>query len=191
MHYYCFFEGEIMAKKLLSKSLKISEIHIEFKYIMLVILAAMINYVAYYLKYPNVWGSLVNIVLLGLLIYDFKNIDGLKVIVYSIILSILSLPITVFMLKIPLVYQLIVFLINTILMVVIAVGLKHLRKWGFYISIITFILSIASLVMMVWPSINYFTPNIYYISLLLKQSISTIFYVLAIVYILKHRDYFK
>ena len=174
-----------------SKTSKLSEIHIEFKYLMIVVLAAMLSYVAYYLKYPSTWAAILNIGLLVLLILDFHDINGVKVIIYAMILSVLSLPITVFLLNMPLLYQLIIFVINMVLMVFIAIGLKHLKRWGFYVAIVVFALSIVSLVAMILPVLGQFTWDQFFITLTLKQLFSGIFYALSIAYLIKHRNYFK
>ena len=167
-----------------------SEIHIEFKYLVIVILAAMISYVAYYLKYPSTWAAILNLALIVLILVDYKNADGFKVIIYAMILSILSLPVTVFSMAVPLAYQLVIFALNIVLMVFITLGVKQLRKWGFYLALAVFALSILSLVMQLVPLFSQFSQGQFFITTLAKQFFSMVFYGLAIGYLVVNRRYF-
>ena len=173
------------------KTNPLKEIHIEFKYLMIIIFVAMLSYVLYYFKFPNTWAALINLTLVVLLIMDFKDIKGVKVIVYAMILSVLLLPTTVFMLNMPVIYQLIVFLVNITLMILIAIGLKNLRRWGYYLGIIIFILSVISLVLTTIPALKGFVWNQFFVTITLKQLTSAVFFALAAVYLLKHRRYFR
>jgi len=173
------------------QSEKVSNIHIEFKHLMIIIIAAMLSYVAYYLKYPNTWTGLLDLCLLILLILDINDIKGVKVLVYGMVISIIALPITIFSLKVPLLYQLIIFVINIVLLGFIAVGLKSLKKWGYVLALIVFVLSIASLVMAIWPAFSSATWSFNFIVLVLKQLFTVVFYAIGIVYLLKHRNYFE
>jgi len=158
---------------------------------MIIIIAAMLSYVAYYLKYPNTWTGLLDLCLLILLILDINDIKGVKVLVYGMVISIIALPITIFSLKVPLLYQLIIFVINIVLLGFIAVGLKSLKKWGYVLALIVFVLSIASLVMAIWPAFSSATWSFNFIVLVLKQLFTVVFYAIGIVYLLKHRNYFE
>jgi hypothetical protein len=155
---------------------------------MIVILAAMLSYFAYFIGYPNQWAFILNLALIGLLLYDFGNIDGTKVVIYALIFSVLALPINIFLLKASPYSPLILFGINMVMMLSIAAGLYYLKRWGFYVSIVMFALSIIGLIVMLLPILSGTNFQLFWG---LRQLSSLIFFALSLVYVIKHRNYFK
>ena len=179
------------AKSAVSKIDAGKDVHLKFHYIMFIIISAVISYLALFLKFPNEWSVIVNVVLLVLLICNFKSKEGLLVVISAMILSILTLPITILSLPSSLTVGLMIFVINIVLMVLIIFGLKHLKMWGLYLTLAVFALSIISLVFTSLSYIQGFLPDLFYVSVLLRYLTMVLFYVLSGWFLLKHKGYFS
>jgi hypothetical protein len=179
------------AKKSATKGAGGSELHMDFKHMMLIIVAALLSYLALLLRVSNTWSAIINITLLVLLLCFFKSKEGVLIIVSAMVLSVLTLPITVISMSAGLVPKIIIFVINLALLVLIALGLKHLKNWGFYLSIVVFILSIVSLAFITVPYIQAFAWKLEYIAVVLRYLSMIIFYAASIWFLIKHRKYFR
>jgi hypothetical protein len=170
---------------------KSKDLHIGFKYILLIVIAVLLSYITLLLKIQNYWSVIVNIALILLLWYNFRTHEGVLVIVSAMILSALTLPITVFSLSRSQEVQLIVFSVNMILVLLMALGLKHLTKWGLYLSIVVFAVSVVSLSIITYVYLASLSLSLFSVFALLKYLTQIIFYVTSVWFLLKHRKYFS
>jgi hypothetical protein len=171
-----------------TRTVTVKGIHISFTHVILVVVAALLSYIALFLKYPNTWSMILNLLLIGLLVYYLKSENGVIVIILAMLLSILTLPITIISMQVPLLYQIMIFAINAILMILIIFGLKHLTKWGYYLSIAVFAISILSLVATTLTIMSTTGWSGFSVTVLFRQATMIIFYILAVVYlILAHK----
>ena len=177
-----------------SKPVKKEEgkIEIRGKFILLVLLAAIINYAAYYLKFPNSYGVVLGILFLILLFRNFKKLSGIEVIIYLFILNALTLPLTVFTLGANLASRIIMFVFNIALINFVVSGLRSMKKWGFYLTLASLALSIVVLL----RNLLAYIPLLSKITLpLILSSANTLvsfaLLVCIFVYIIRAKRYFK
>ena len=177
-----------------SKPVKKEEwkIEIKGKFILLVLLAAIINYAAYYLKFPNSYGVVLGILFLILLFRNFKKLSGIEVVIYLFILNALTLPLTVFTLGANLASKIIIFVFNIALINFVVSGLRSMKKWGFYLTLVSSVISIV----MLFRNLLAYIPLLSKITLPLVVSsantlVSFALLVCIFVYIIRAKRYFK
>ena len=177
-------------KKKTKQTLRKKEIKFEKSKILLVILAAALYYIAYLLKFPNSAWLAITIVFLVLLFKNFSKKDGIEAIMYYIILILLVFPITAFLLDAALAYQIFALVINSAIFIFIILGLKKTSRWGFYLSLLIFAISIASAFSGSYSLIG-FAFSLSWAIQLLRISVSIVFMISAFIYLIKERRYFR
>jgi len=181
-----------MKKRQNKKRGKEKVIAIKSRFIILTILAAVLSYIAYYLRFPNSFGIILGTIFLVLLLKNFKKINGVEVMIYLFIFNALLLPLAIFTLDIGLGYNIFFFVINLTLIALVVSGLKSLKKWGFYMTLLAIVLSAVSL-LKAFPSYIPFLKDIT-IPLILSMANDLISFALMIsmlVYIVKSYKYFR
>lgn len=155
------------------------------------VIAAAMSYLAYYLRFPNSWTVLLMLVLSLALLKNFSSLRGVNVIIYSIIVTALLLPLNIFVLNVTLAYKIAAFIINLIIIIFVANGLRQMRKWGFYLTIIVFAFSLINIVMPIFSLLSKFDLTLPYSMTLANLIFSAAFSVLSLAYLIKSRKYFR
>jgi hypothetical protein len=183
--------GVLKMKKARKTRAKNKEVRIESGYIIFSLIAAIAGYLSYYLKFPNSYSLLLMLVFSIALLNNFNSRKGISVLIYSLIVNALLLPLNLFALPISTLLQLVFLLINLLLLAVVLIGLKRLRKWGFYLAALVYIFSLLNALFSLFMSLNgvaFALPGCIAVCSIL---LSNVFLVLAIVYLIKSRGYFK
>jgi len=170
---------------------KSSRINLNTKYLLLTFAVSLITYLAYYLKFPNIWATALSIGFLALLIANFKKIKGIEIIIYFIIWNIITLPLFAFLMEATLVNKIIIFAANIIFYLLIINGLKKLEKWIIYVTVIVFIISLMNILSVFFIFLKGFVFDLRNIIFFAKNSLLSIFLIAAIIYLIKSREYFK
>jgi len=167
------------------------ELKFEDKWVYLSLAIGALYYVAYYFKFPNSYSTVVSFVMLTLLIRNFKKIEGLKVIIYSLIISIMTLAISMIGYQ-SIMASLVMLSLNLAVFLLMIFGLKGLRKWGFYLSIVMFIIGFVAIFSnIIGYDVQYFSwtaPNIVYN---LNMISSLAFSMTSTYFLIKFRKSFK
>jgi hypothetical protein len=79
-----------------------------------------------------------------LLIKNFKKLEGLKVIIYSLVISLLTLALSLAG-SATMASGMIILSLNIILTLLMIFGLRGLKKWGLYLSITITLLGLVSI----------------------------------------------
>ena len=168
------------------------ELKLENKYIYLAFAAGLLYYAAYYLKFPNSYSAIISLFMVSFLAMGFKKTDGLKVIICSLIISLMTLASSAFSTSLPITYQMMVFSINLVILLLMIFGLKSLRKWGYYLSIAIFSVSIINLILvLVGYNMTYFSWSIQGIAMNLKNVLSLAFAAASITFLIRFRKSFN
>jgi len=160
------------------------EVKIESKLVILSVLAGILGYFGFLALTYNL---LIQAIFFLLLIRNFKKIQGMSIFIYYMIFNMVSMPLLLASMN-PEISSLIVTLtINVILILLIIAGIKKLKSWGFYLTII----------ILVFALINSITYYRFYNSGILKimevgnYLFSIVLIVSFIVYLVKSKKYFK
>lgn len=172
------------------KAKSAGEVKLEAKYIILTLIAAAISYLAYYLRFPNSWSVFLMLVFSIILLKNFNSIRGVNVVIYMIIFTALILPLNIFVLNVSIGYKITAFIINLIIINFVANGLKRLRKWGLYLSIIVFALSLINIAVSIFLLVSRFISTLSYYASLASLVSSLAFSLLSICYLIKSKGYF-
>lgn len=179
-----------MAKRRANRSKK--GLKLENKYIYLSFAAGLIYYLASYFKFPNSYGAVVSFILLTLLIMNFKKIDGLKIIICSLIISLITLAPSLNEGTASLFVRVIILLLNLLIIILMIFGLKDLKKWGFYLSIIFIVLgAIAVLINLIFYDATYFGWDLPNVIFNLKMIASLSFSVASLTFLIRFRKVFS
>jgi len=168
-----------------------NKVKLEWKYVGLSVLAGLLYYLAYYLKFPNSYSAVVSLVLLFLLLKNFKSLNAVSIIIYSTIISAVILPMTVFLMPLSLTYQLIVLFVNLLLILVVSWGLYKTRRWAIILAIIVNLVSAYTLTYSAVLIFKQVAFNIYLALFLLRNALSLIVVLAVIVYLLSSWNKFK
>ena len=168
------------------------ELKIENKYVYLSFAVGILYYLAYYLKFPNSYSAIVSFALLTLLIKNFKKIDGLKIVICSLIISLITLASSLTIGSYPLMTWLTIFLLNLMILLLMVFGLKGFKKWAFYLSVIMLALGVISVFgTIVNYDAQYFIWTIQNVIFNLKVIASISFSLAAIIFLMKFRKAFS
>lgn len=166
------------------------ELKLENKWVYLSFAVGALYYLAYYFKFPNSYSAVVSFILLTLLIKNFKKIEGLKVIIYSLFISIVTLAISM-MGSSSIVAGLIILALNLIILLLMIVGLKGFRIWGLYLSIVMFLIGLISVFnAVIGYDVQYFSWTAQNIIFNLKIFAAMSFSITSIAFLIKHRKAF-
>lgn len=175
-------------EKVRSKGMKIN-----FWYLILVVLASVLTYIAQYLKFPNTWTIIFVLAFIVLILKNFNKKKGIDVLVYFLMWNVLTLPlILLFMSFISSPLNWVYMIVNMLVNFLMITGLMINKKWGLWLSVVVFDLSIFVILSSLFliPT-NYFNPiTIYAILALGRTLILLVFMILSVVYLIKARKYF-
>jgi len=182
-------------KNKIKKSAKKAEgITLTAKYLLLTFAVSLITYLAYYLKFPNIWATIISLGFFTLIIANFKKIKGFEIIIYFIIWNIITLPLFAFLMEATLVNKIIIFAANLAFYLLIINGLKRLESWILYVLIIVFILSLISILSVFFVFLKDFVFDLRNIIFFAKNMFLSLFLVISIIYSLREiveRKYFN
>lgn len=142
-------------EKVRSKGMKIN-----FWYLILVVLASVLTYIAQYLKFPNTWTIIFVLAFIVLILKNFNKKKGIDVLVYFLMWNVLTLPlILLFMSFISSPLNWVYMIVNMLVNFLMITGLMINKKWGLWLSVVVFDLSIFVILSSLFliPT-NYFNP---------------------------------
>jgi len=164
----------------------------EAEFIVASVILGILYYVAYFLKFPNTYMILVYAIFLTALIKDFNNEKGIDVLVYVIMFSIIVMPLLTFVQGNVTIYLASSFVISMTALVFAIIGLRNMKKFGFYLTIILFGLSLVNTAYFMIPFFKNFTSfSPTFLIQLIRNLGSIALLVLSIIYLIKSRGYFK
>ena len=179
-----------MASRSKTKKEKNEEIKIEFKYVLLTFVAALMGYIADFFRFPNSWTFALTLGFLILLIVNFNKRNGISILIYFMIWNALVLPLFIFSMKVALVSQILFLVINLVAYYLIISGLRRLKKWGFYLTIIVFALSLVNIIFALISSQTTFVFNLPNMLVLAKNIILLVFLITSVAYVIKSKKSF-
>jgi len=164
----------------------------EAEFIVASVILGILYYVAYFLKFPNTYTIFVYVIFLAALIKDFNNEKGIDVLIYLIMFSIIILPLMTFIQGNINIYLISSFVIAMTALVFAIIGLRNMRKFGFYLTIILFGFSLISTIYLMIPFFKAFNGfSTAFLIQLIRNLSSIALLVLSITYLTKSRGYFK
>jgi hypothetical protein len=170
---------------------KEEKIKLESKYLILTILAGLLYYLAYFLKFPNSYLILISIIVLIALFKNFNVISGIKALICLFIFNAITLPLVIIISQFNLIIQIIMFAVNVSLICLMIYGLKNLKKWAFYLALAVLILSCFNLIsLFVLVLSQPFILTLSYVLFVVKNALSLLLLVFSFVYIIKSKKYF-
>jgi len=122
-----------------------NELKLNKKFVWFSVLAGLLSYIAYYFRFPNLYGILIGIIFLAAFIKNSGKKECLNFIIYLIIFDLITAPLA-FLVQSNLLVQIISLAVNWILFALMIRGLKSLKIWAFYLVIIIFILSLINII---------------------------------------------
>jgi len=168
------------------------ELKFENKYIYLSFAAGALYYLAYYFKFPNSYGLAVSFILLTLLIRNFKKIEGTKIIIYSLIISLITLALSMGTGTSSLQLKLVILSLNIAITLLMIFGLKGLRKWGLYLSVTMVLIGLISVLSTtVTYNAQYFGWTLPNVMFNLKIIAAMSFSIASMVFLIKFRKSFS
>lgn len=168
------------------KDLKLSD-----KALYISFLAGALFYVAYYFKFPNSYSLLLSFIFLTLLIKNFKKIEGLKIIIYSLVISLITLAPSINIAS-SLARGISLFSLNAFILLLMIFGLKYMKKWAMVFSIIMLSLSWISVIIGIAAyDANYFGWTLQNVILNLKTFAAASLSLVSIAFLVRFRKSFS
>ena len=106
------------------------ELKLNNKFVYLSFAAGALYYLAYYFKFPNSYSFILSFIFLTLLIKNFKKISGLEIIIYSLIVSLITLAPSINAGPYSFFTRVVLFLLNVLILLLMIFGLKSFKKWA-------------------------------------------------------------
>ena len=164
---------------------------LERKYLLISVAAGLLYYLAYFLKIPNSYSLIVSLMLLILLLKNFKTIKGTAIILYSMIISAVLIPMTIWLMPYSIYSRLGIIAFNFLIVFAIGFGLFKLKRWAMVLAIVANLLSAYQLVYSVIPVMATVSFNVYVLLFILRNAASLLMTFAVIVYLLTFWKDFK
>ena len=179
-------------KRAAKKQIAPKELNIKNKYILFALIAGLISYLAYFLRFPNSYSIIAITAFVILLARNFRKTGGLKVIVCYLLFSAVIVPLFLFLSEISIIYKIAMLIINLGIIGLSAVGLKKMKIWGVYLSIAIFFLSIINLISsLLLINSTYLSSGLPAILFIANTILAMAFLILSMAYLIKSAKNFS